>query len=401
MMKTNKSFLRILSVLVMAVLLLSILPVSALAESFSAAVKSGKMKVYADANGRNYLGSLPKKTIVTVVDYSRGVAKIKYNGMTGYAKVSDMMKVESFAEEAKVIKATRVYEKASTNSASVKVKAGTKVYVLAEKNGVAMIERGGKVGYMSAACLAYTSFAAPAIKPGTGSSDVADKNTQEAAKDVISKLPESVVEKIPDQVIDDLSKNEATVDELESLKAALEAEYAKQQAQKKEEEKKEEEKKGISVKEAFTSGKYSNEQLTFIFAVKEMGYNTAAATGLLANIKAESGFNPKINGDSGTSYGICQWHAARKSRLFNWCDKNGLDHSSLAGQLYFLKYELETYYPSVNRYMKGVSNDSDGAYDAAYYFCYNFEAPANKASKSASRGNSAVNTYYPRYVSFI
>ncbi|MBP3652930.1 MAG: hypothetical protein J6J78_07655, partial [Clostridia bacterium] len=159
--------------------------------------------------------------------------------------------------------------------------------------------------------------------------------------------------------------------------------------------------KGISVKEAFTSGKYSNEQLTFIFAVKEMGYNTAAATGLLANIKAESGFNPKINGDSGTSYGICQWHAARKSRLFNWCDKNGLDHSSLAGQLYFLKYELETYYPSVNRYMKGVSNDSDGAYDAAYYFCYNFEAPANKASKSASRGNSAVNTYYPRYVSFI
>ena len=83
MMKTNKSFLRILSVLVMAALLLSALPAAALAESFSAAVKSGKMKVYADASGQQYLGSLPKKTIVTVVDYSGNVAKIKYNGMTG------------------------------------------------------------------------------------------------------------------------------------------------------------------------------------------------------------------------------------------------------------------------------------------------------------------------------
>lgn len=392
MMKTNKSFLRILSVLLMAALLLSVLPASALAESFSAAVKSGKMKVYADANGRMYLGSLPKKTIVTVVDYNGGVAKIKYNGMTGYAKVSDLKSVESFAQEAKITKSARVYQQPNTASASVKVSSGTKVYVLAEKNGIAMIEKGGKVGYMAADCLAYTSFTTPAIKPEAGSPDVADKNTQEAAKDVINKLPESVVDQIPDQLIEDLSKNEATKDDLEDLKQALEEEYAKQQAEKKEETKKEE-----TIQEAFASGKYSNEQLTYLFAVKVMGYNPAAASGLLANIKAESGFKPNINGDSGTSYGICQWHASRKTRLINWCNNNGLDYTSLAGQLYFLKHELETYYPSVNRYMKGVSNDADGAYDAAYYFCYNFEAPANKASKSTSRGNSAKNTYYPKY----
>lgn len=396
MMKTNKSFLRILAVLVMAALLLSALPAAALAESFSAAVKSGKMKVYADADGRMYMGSLPKKTIVTVVDYSGNIAKIKFNGMTGYAKVSDLKSVESFAEEAKVTKNARVYQEANTASPSVKVKAGTKVFVLAEKNGIAMIEKDGKVGYMSAASLAYTSFAAPAVKPETGSSNVADKNTQEAVKDVINKLPENVVEKIPDQVIDDLSKNEATVDELEDLKQALEEEYEKQQAEKKEETKKEE-----TIQEAFASGKYSNEQLIYLFAVKVMGYNSAAASGLLANIKAESGFNPNINGDSGTSFGICQWHASRKTRLINWCNNNGLDYKSLAGQLYFLKYELETYYPSVNRYMKGVSNDANGAYDAAYYFCYNFEAPANKVSKSTSRGNSAENTYYPKYANFI
>jgi len=388
MMKTNKSFLRILSVLVMAALLLSAMPTAVLAESFSAAVKSGKMKVYADAYGQQYLGSLSKKTIVTVVDYSGNVAKIKFNGMTGYAKVSDMVSVESFAEEAKVTKATRVYEEANTASPSVKVKSGTKVYVLAEKNGIAMVEKDGKVGYMSAANLTYISTGVS----GSVSSDVADQSTQEAAKDVIEKLPEDVVNKIPDQVIDDLSKHEATTDELEALKQALEQEYNKQQAEKKEETKKEE-----TIQEAFSSGKYSNEQLVYMFAVKVMGYNTAAASGLLANIKAESGFKPNINGDSGTSFGICQWHASRKTRLINWCNNNGLDYTTLAGQLYFLKHELETYYPSVNRYMKGVSNDANGAYDAAYYFCYNFEAPANRASKSASRGNSAQNTYYPKY----
>ena len=396
MMKTNKSFLRILSVLVMAALLLSALPAAALAESFSAAVKSGKMKVYADANGRMYLGSLPKKTIVTVDSYSGGVAKIKYNGMTGYAKVSDMRSVESFAEEATINTATRVYQEADASSVSVKVKAGVKVYVLAVKGNIAMIERGGKVGYVNASHLTYKTTSMPAVKPETSTSEVADKNTQEAAKDVIEKLPEDVVEKIPDQVIEDLSKNEATQEELEALKNALEQEYNKQQAEKQEETKKEE-----SIQDAFASGKYSNEQLTYLFAVKVMGYNSAAAAGLLANIKAESGFKPNINGDSGTSYGICQWHASRKTRLINWCNNNGLDYSSLVGQLYFLKYELETYYPSVNRYMKGVSNDADGAYDAAYYFCYNFEAPANKASKSASRGNSAKDTYYPKYANFI
>lgn len=396
MMKTNKSFLRILSVLVMAALLLSALPAAALADSFSAAVKSGRMKVYADANGRMYLGSLPKKTIVTVDSYSGGVAKIKYNGMTGYAKVSDMRSVESFAEEATTNTATRVYQEADASSVSVKVKAGVKVYVLAVKGNIAMIERGGKVGYVNASHLTYKTNAMPAVKPETVVPEVADKNTQEAAKDVIEKLPENVVEKIPDQVIEDLSKNEATQEELEALKNALEQEYNKQQAEKQEETKKEE-----SIQDAFASGKYSNEQLTYLFAVKVMGYNSAAAAGLLANIKAESGFKPDINGDSGTSYGICQWHASRKTRLINWCNNNGLDYSSLIGQLYFLKYELETYYPSVNRYMKGVSNDADGAYDAAYYFCYNFEAPANKASKSASRGNSAKDTYYPKYANFI
>lgn len=383
MIKTNKSKLRILPLLIVVALIFASMPAVSLAEgSFSAAVKVKKMKVYADPNGKQYLGSLSKKTIVTVKDYENGVAKISYNGMTGYAKVSNMISVESFADEAKVTKATRIYEKANTSSASMKVSKGTKLYVLAVKKGIAMVEKDGKVGYMDASKLSYISYNTPAIK-------------DETIENVVDKLPDSVIEALPDSVVDKIENNEMTGSQLEALKDALEAEYKKQQAEKQEEEKKEPTVENI--KDAFNSGKYSNEQLCYMFATKVMGYNSAAACGLLANIKAESGFSTNANGDSGRSYGICQWFSSRKTRLLNWCAGKGMDPSTLAAQLYFLKYELETYYPSVNKYMKNVENSAQGAYDAARYFCIHFEAPANKESKGNSRGNTAKNTYYPKY----
>lgn len=400
MLKTRKNIFRILTVLLLAALIAASVPASALAQSFSAAVKSKSMKVYADAYGQQYLGALPKKSIVTVESYSGGVAKISYNGMTGYAKVSDMCSVASFATEAKVSSATRVYQQPSTASASVKVKAGVKLYVLAVSGSIAMVEKDGRVGYMSADKLTYLdqSQSVPAVK---------DEQTQ--IKDVIEQLPEDVSNKIPESVIEDLKKNDATKDELEALKKALEEEYVKNQDEKKEEKKDEKKDEvqnpaqtiSVSVEEAFSSGKYSNEQLIYIYAVKKMGYSPAAAAGLLANIKVESGFRPTASGDSGSSYGICQWHAARKTRLINWCERKGTDYTTLAAQLAFLQYELETYYPAVHKYMKNVENSAQGAYDAGYYFCYNFEAPANRAGKSASRGNSAMNTYYPKYANYI
>lgn len=366
MTRTNQSKRRILSLLLLAALILACLPCGALAEGFSAAVKVKSMKVYADPYGRSKLGALPKKTVVTVEEYSDGVAKISYKGVTGYAKVSDMRAVESFAKKASANTNTRVYEQPNASSASAKVKSGTSMYVLAVSGGVAMVEKGGKVGYMKAAHL--------------------DIEGQASLGGV--KLPEDVKDKLPDSVVDEIESGTLSQSQMGALKKALEEQAAK-------EEKKEQ--SGMTLEQAFSSGKYSNEELIFGFATKVMGYNTAAAAGLLANIRAESSFRPTTNGDGGTSYGICQWHAARKTRLLEWCASKNADSSSLLAQLYFLKYELETFYPAVNRYMKGVDNSAEGAYDAGYYFCFNFESPANKESKSASRGNNAQNTYYPRY----
>ena len=342
--------IRFLSAGAVAALLLTSLPVIAMAESFSAAVTAKSMYVAADARGSQVLGKLPKNTIVTVTDYADGVAKIRYQGRTGYARISDMAAVESIAEKAVAGMDTRVYQKPNKNSKSLKLKEGTSVYVLAVKNGVAMVERDGAVGYVD-------------------------------RKHLI----------LEGEVVAD--SGELSQDQLERLKEQLEAQYKQEQQQQQEEH------RAPSIAEAFTSGKYSNEQLTFLFLTQIMGYNTAAAAGVLANINYESGFKPTLGGDSGTSYGICQWHAARKTRLLDYCAEHDANPDSLAAQLAFLKYELETYYPKVHNYLKGVDDTAQGAYDAGYYFCYNFEAPAARTSQSTKRASSAQSTYYGRYAS--
>ena len=131
-----------------------------------------------------------------------------------------------------------------------------------------------------------------------------------------------------------------------------------------------------------------------MFLTREMGLNTAAASGILANIYRESSFNP----DAGSSYyGLCQWGGGRLTNLRSFCSSNGYSASSLEGQLRFLAHELEQSYSSVLRYLQDVDNSAQGAYDAGYYFCYNFERPANRESSSVSRGELARDTYYPKY----
>ena len=345
--------IRIISAILLVMLIIGCMPIAAQASgSFSAYVKDGRMKVYSDEGLNKYAGSLGEKTIVTVKSYSGDVAQISYKGKTGYAKISDMGTVESISDEAVTTRATYVYKTASTRSARVKVGKGVSVNVLAVKSGCAMIERGGNIGYMYVSHLKFVNQAEENLPEFGGSSDSAfgdDLNNQ-----VVKPTPAPTPAPTP-------VPQKSPADKL------------------------------------LAKGELTNEEMIFVFAVKKMGYNEAAACGLVANIKYESGFRPNAEGDSGRSYGICQWFSSRKTRLISWCEDNGYDYQTMEGQLYFLKYELEKYYPSVHKYLKNVDNDAQGAYDAAYYFCYNFEAPANRASKSNTRGNYAKNTTYPKF----
>ena len=153
---------------------------------------------------------------------------------------------------------------------------------------------------------------------------------------------------------------------------------------------------GVAVKAAS-----ANETAVYQYLKNEMGLNTAAACGVLANISKESNFNPNLYGDKGSSYGICQWHGKRFDRLVSFCKNNGCDYKSLNGQLSYLKYELEKYYPSVSAKLRSVSNTAQGAYDAAYAWCYSFEVPAGyNTGVSDKRGSLAANTYWPVYSAY-
>jgi len=132
------------------------------------------------------------------------------------------------------------------------------------------------------------------------------------------------------------------------------------------------------------------------FLREEMGLNHAAACGVLANVHLESDFNLFALGDGGTSYGLCQWHNGRWASLVAFCRRSGYDPDTIEGQENYLKHELTGGYSAVYDRLLNVPDTADGAYEAAYYFCYHFEAPNQTEARSKQRGNLAKYEYYPR-----
>ena len=139
-----------------------------------------------------------------------------------------------------------------------------------------------------------------------------------------------------------------------------------------------------------------SEDTAFFYLTDTLGFNVAAACGIMANIRHESNFHPGA-GSWGGAYGLCQWMGGRLDGLEYYCWDHGFDPDSMSGQLSYLAHELKSYYPSTYRYLMNVENSSSGAYNAAYEFCYSFERPADRSGQSNSRGNLASGTYWNRY----
>ncbi|MBU5480815.1 phage tail tip lysozyme [Blautia sp. MSJ-19] len=185
---------------------------------------------------------------------------------------------------------------------------------------------------------------------------------------------------------------------------------------------------GVFIKETGKSRSVTgnaNETRVYNFLRNNMGLNTAAACGVLANIQCESAFIPnnlqnsyeKSLGytdasytsavDSGSytgfvndsaGYGLCQWTSSgRKQRLLSYAKSTGRSIGDLTMQMEYLNTELQNYYKSTWNYINGVSNNADGAYNSGHYWCYYFERPANYGSVSVTRGNLARNRYWKEY----
>lgn len=144
--------------------------------------------------------------------------------------------------------------------------------------------------------------------------------------------------------------------------------------------------------------KRENEVIIYDFVKKEFGVNDAAACGILANIYCESTYEPTataIEADGGISYGICQWHLSRYEALQSFCAENGYDYTSLEGQLYYLKYELETSEKSAYSRIKNVPETAEGAYEASYNWARYFERCASVYHNQ--RAALARDSFWPIY----
>lgn len=145
------------------------------------------------------------------------------------------------------------------------------------------------------------------------------------------------------------------------------------------------------------SSQEEDKEMIFDYLVGKMGLSNAAACGVMANIQYESGFSNIALGDGGTSYGLCQWHAERFTRLRKYCGSRGIDYRTTQGQLRYLEYELRKSFPDVLDYLEHVENNKKGAYNAAYYWCINFEKPSDMNEKAVTRGNLASKALWKVY----
>ncbi|MBR6220220.1 MAG: hypothetical protein IKQ80_06645 [Clostridia bacterium] len=393
MMKRSR-FPRLLAVLA-ALSALALTASAALAESAVQAVVSVEsMNVYAPEAPHALMGTLPKGTQVTVTARSGDAVMIRCGDRTGVARASDLARATETPAQAETGKAmvanrdSRVYSKASTSSRYTGISAGDSVELLAVNGDVARVKRDGKVGYM-----AYSHLSEPGAQTQTAQATVemtavnVPAVTNQSAKVYASAAMTGKSVRVDKGFSVTLVAVQGDIAKVQRGSAVG---YIRLSALSKAGEKS----AAAAKSDANPFAQGSNERTIYAYLTGEIGYNRAAAMGVMANIKYESSYNPNCNGDGGTSYGICQWHAGRKNNLICYCDEYGLDYTTLEGQLQFLKYELASRYPAVHSYLKNVENTADGAYDAGYYFCFNFEAPAARTSQSTKRATYAMETLF-------
>lgn len=119
------------------------------------------------------------------------------------------------------------------------------------------------------------------------------------------------------------------------------------------------------------------------------GWSPQAAAGIIGNLIQESGrgLNTRAVHDNGTGYGIAGWRdpqpgSGRRTNLFNYTRQNGLDPSSLQGQLSFLDHELRTSEAGVGNALRAARTPQE-----ATRAFISFERPAGWTARNPEGGH--------------
>ena len=88
----------------------------------------------------------------------------------------------------------------------------------------------------------------------------------------------------------------------------------------------------------YTATQTANATYIYNYFINQ-GWTSQATAGMLGNMVAESGLKPdqwEIGGGGG--YGLVQWTPA--TAMQNWCNSNGYNYASLAGQCAYIQYQM-------------------------------------------------------------
>ena len=134
-----------------------------------------------------------------------------------------------------------------------------------------------------------------------------------------------------------------------------------------------------------------NQSIIWDFFIQKFD-NPYAVAGIMANIQAESSFDPGANQGEYTGdahgYGLCQWTWERKDNLKKFAEERGTEVNDLNMQLEFIMYELDTTYPTLKQFLYNVTDGST----AAIQFCKIYEESA-----SSSKRGSYAETYLNKF----
>ena len=343
--------------------------------------KSGA-RVYGNAALTGRSVAIRRYMLVDVLEVADGVAKIEADGYKVYIPASHLEIFDADdSVEMEFAKGARVYEYPSVSSRSARIAKGTKVNVLYTINGVAVIEKDGVMAYT------WENVLRKPIEIIQEEYEiVVTSDTLKVYNGISSSAKVLGTLKKDDRAMLKARTDEWALIEVNGAQGCVKLSGIEKYVE-----------PPMTVEEIFASTEMSNEEKIYAFLVYEMKYPSAAACGVLANIRCESTFRPTAWNASGGSYGICQWTGGRYTNLQNWSAENGYDYTTLEAQCRYLQYELENKYKKVNSFMLSVEDTPDGAYEAGYYYCYNFEIPANRANSSIKRGNMAQDDYWPKY----
>jgi Phage tail lysozyme len=116
------------------------------------------------------------------------------------------------------------------------------------------------------------------------------------------------------------------------------------------------------------------------------GYSPAGARGIADNFTRESGGNPAIPGDDGTSLGLAQWHNVRKAALLAFAKEQGKPATDPDVQFQFLDKEMREQYPALREALVNAKDQGE----AEEQFKRIFERPASVLWANNAQGRPVL-----------